>query len=120
MPGARFCPHHHLRRGADFRRIYDERRSVADANLIVYGSANQLPYSRIGLSVSRKVGGAVERNRWKRLLREAFRLVQHDLPAGLDLVVIPRPGVEPALSTLMRSLTSLAKRVATKVLSNRK
>jgi ribonuclease P protein component len=59
--------------------------------VIVYGAPNGLPVTRLGLSVSRKVGGAVQRNRVKRLLREAFRAVQHDLPAGLDLVVVARP-----------------------------
>jgi ribonuclease P protein component len=50
--------------------------------------------ARLGLSVSRKVGGAVRRNRFKRLLREAFRAVQQDLPAGMDLVVVARPHEE--------------------------
>ena len=59
--------------------------------LTVCARANDLPYCRLGLSVSRHVGAAVTRNRIKRLVREAFRLCQHDWPRGYDLVVIVRP-----------------------------
>ena len=69
----------------------------------------------MGLSVSRKVGGAVVRNRWKRLLREAFRLTRPQLPAGIDLIVIPRAGTEPTLAALMESLVRLAGRLERKL-----
>ena len=85
-----FRPHEHLRRPADFQLVYDRRRSVSDDWLIVYACENDLPYLRLGLSVSLKVGGAVQRNRLRRLYREAFRLTRHEMPTGLDLVLIPR------------------------------
>src|SRR5438270_4565831 len=94
----------HLRRPGDFRRVYDRRRSVSDGLLIVYASPNGLPYLRLGLSVSRKVGPAVHRNRLRRLYREAFRLTRHEMPTGLDLVLIPRRPEPPALEELKRSL----------------
>src|SRR6266513_5128230 len=102
-----FRPHEHLRRPADFRRVYDRRRSVSDSWLIVYACENGLPHLRLGLSVSRKYGGAVQRNRLRRLYREAFRLTRAQMPVGLDLVLIPRRPEEPDLPTLMNCLPKL-------------
>jgi ribonuclease P protein component len=109
---SRYRPCEHLRRPVDFRRVYDRRRSASDAWLIVYACENGLPYLRLGLSVSRKVGGAVERNRIRRLYREAFRLTRADMPTGLDLVLIPRRPEAPALATLIKALPRLVSQVA--------
>ena len=79
--------------------------------LVVYGLENGLPHARLGLSVSRKVGNAVVRNRWKRLLREAFRLQLAELPSGLDLVIGPRADATPELDGLKDSLRQLARRI---------
>ena len=107
-----FRPHEHLRRPQDFRRVYDFRRPVSDASLIVYAAPNGLPHLRLGLSVSRKVGAAVHRNRLRRLYREAFRLTRPEMPVGLDLVIIPRGPAEPALDDLKRSLPHLVRQLA--------
>jgi ribonuclease P protein component len=115
----RFLPKYRLKRGTDFQRAY-HGRPASDDWLLVYGCENGLDYARLGLSVSRKVGSAVVRNRWKRLLREAFRLRREELPAGLDLVVIPRASVPPGLDLLQSSLVRVAGRVAKKLLERPK
>lgn len=75
--------------------------------MIVFGRVNGLAHSRLGLSVGRVVGGAVERNRVKRLIREAFRLDQHSLPQGLDFVVSVRGPLRPPGDTLEAVRTEL-------------
>lgn len=100
---------------AEFDRCFKRRKSASDTVLIVYACENGLDHPRLGCSVSRKVGNAVVRNRYKRLFREAFRLAQHDLPSGIDLVLIPRPGPEPALHSVRESLVKLAVQAARKL-----
>jgi ribonuclease P protein component len=111
----RFRPHEHLRRADDFRRVFERRRSVSDGWLIVYGCENGLPHLRLGLSVSRKFGQATHRNRLRRLYREAFRLTRHEMPVGLDLVLIPRTAEAPPLAELKQSLPRLVGQVARKL-----
>jgi ribonuclease P protein component len=110
-----FRPHEHLRSPADFKRVYDRRRSVSNEFLIVYAAPNDLPHNRLGLSVSRKFGGAVQRNHMRRLFREAYRLTRHQMPTGLDLVLIPRSKVAPPLPNLMIALPKLVGQVARKL-----
>jgi ribonuclease P protein component len=81
-----------LSRSAEFERVYRQGRSVANRHLVLYTFPNaSTERPRLGLSVSRKVGGAVERNRVKRLLREAFAQTEDDLLSGQDVVVVARP-----------------------------
>jgi ribonuclease P protein component len=83
-----------LSRSAEFERVYRQGRSTANRHLVLYSFPNpSTSRPRLGLSVSRKVGGAVERNRVKRLLREAFARTESELRSGQDIVVVARPEV---------------------------
>ena len=81
-----------LSRSGEFDRVYREGRSHASRHLVVYAFPRADAESpRLGVSVGRKLGGAVERNRVKRLLREAFWARAEALPDGLDFVIVARP-----------------------------
>jgi ribonuclease P protein component len=115
MESQRFPKRLRLRKRSEFARVYDRRCSISDALLLVFVAANDLGHPRLGLSVSRRVGGAVVRNRWKRLLREAFRLARLEISASVDLIAIPRPGAQPELRALMASIVRLSKRGSEKL-----
>jgi ribonuclease P protein component len=86
-----------LRRSADFRRVYSSRRRRDGRLLVVHSLANQLGHPRVGFTVSTKVGGAVQRNRVRRRLREAARPLIVGSKEAVDLVVVARP--EAAVAT---------------------
>lgn len=110
--GFKFPKSAKLLKSSEFDRVFRARSSAADGLIIVYAAQSDSEQSRLGLTVSRKCGNAVVRNRWKRSLREAFRLVQHKLPGYMDLVVLPKKGATPDVARLQGSLLKLAKKIA--------
>jgi ribonuclease P protein component len=111
----------------EFDRIFAGKQFLADHCLVITylvrapsASRENLPTgksvpARLGLSIGRKVGNAVQRNRWKRRIREAFRQLQYELPDGLDLVIRPRLGAECDFHQIKASLRGLVKKIRRKL-----
>ena len=90
-PRARLRPRERLTRGAEFRKAFRLGLRLDGPLFVLVAAANGRGYCRVGLAASRKVGGAVARNRAKRLLRESFR--RQKVLSGFDLVLIPKPDI---------------------------
>ncbi len=95
----------------EYRAAFGAKLRKARHPLVVFGCPNRLGRPRLGLSVGRRVGPAVVRNRVKRMIREAFRLNQADLPVGYDLLVSVRPHKPLPLREYERVLILLASQI---------
>lgn len=106
---------HKLKSAADFERARKSRRRVGDALFLVQGAENGGDTARLGMAVSvRAIGGAVRRNRVRRLIREYFRLHRQELIA-VDLFVTARDGAKSATNAEIRaSLQRLCQEIGTK------
>jgi ribonuclease P protein component len=95
----------------EFDRVFGRRCAVSDDRVVLHAALGITDGPRLGLVVSRKVGNSVKRNRWKRALREAFRLTRDELP-NLDFAVIPRGSEVPSVMQLQDSFRELSARLA--------
>lgn len=82
-----------IRKGWEYRLIYRNGRRRANRHFVLYYIKNNLGYSRFGISVSRKLGGAVKRNRIKRIIREIVRLREDARILGMDMIIVARSGM---------------------------
>ena len=80
-----------IKKTGSFKNVYGCGRQGVNAYFVIYALANDSQVSRLGVSISKKVGKAVVRNRIKRLVKESCRLKAHRIIGGYDIVVVVRP-----------------------------
>jgi ribonuclease P protein component len=124
-PSATLGARQRLRSQREFRRVYQrgQRASGQWLTVVVFRlpAGDDPGASRLGVSVSKDHGGAVRRNKLKRLLREAWRLERHHLPLAVDAVLIPRPRAENfPLAALRDELVALVRRALQKAPEHRR
>ncbi len=103
-----------LRKNKDFRIVYRHGKSLSNRFVVMYllpRPKNSLSNRRIGFVTGKKIGGAVERNRAKRLMKEAYRLMQHDISDGIDIILIGRAVLPKAkFSAVQKSIREIFKK----------
>jgi len=100
-----------LNKNHEFKRLYNKGKSVSSQLVVVYSRRNGRAANRLGITVSTKVGGAVDRNRVRRRLREIYRLNEDKLLPGFDIVIVARVrGKQASYKELEASVLSVFKR----------
>lgn len=114
-PNLKFRKTQRVLSGMRFRKIIYKGRCKSDHLLVLFAIPTKSDSQpKIGITIPKKTGNAVIRNRWKRLLREAFRTQQHRFPSGFDYVVRPKKGTTANSADIHRSLLKLAQIVTVK------
>lgn len=93
-----------LKSNPDFRRLYNRGISITDPALVIYYQKNRAGICRIGITTSKKIGNAVERNRSRRLLKEAFRSVCPEVKPEYDIVIVARSKTKYVKSTRLAEI----------------
>ena len=110
-PARTFCKSQRILGSTQFGQVLRRGTCVADGVLVLCALASQRDQPpRLGVTIPKKVGSAVVRNHWKRLIRESFRTQQHELPEGYDFVVRPKKGAQPSWDEIRTSIPRLARR----------
>lgn len=83
----------------DFVKAYKKGKFTANKTIAVYFIPNRTPYNRIGITTSKKIGNAVQRNRARRIIRAAYRKTEKLFPLGYDIIFVARPDINAVKST---------------------
>lgn len=111
-----FKSHQKITTTKDYQRVFDTGQRRYNANFRIHFLMNENTNAKIGVIISRKIRGSVKRNRYKRLIREFFRLLYPQIKPGTWLVVILTKTIEPNFQEVQRSLVDILKK--TEVLRN--
>ena len=98
-----------IKKNSEFQNVYKRGKSFANKHLVMYVNKNDKHVSRIGISVSKKVGNSVVRHRLTRLLRECFRLNEKNITSGLDIVSGPHSGAGLGYHEILSSFLHLCR-----------
>ena len=79
-----------IKKNRDFTRLYRRGKSAVAPVLVIYAARNRRGANRIGITATKKIGGAVERNRAKRLIRAAYTVLEEEIPSGWDFIFVAR------------------------------
>ena len=102
-----------LKKDSDFRKVYKHGKSFANRNLVMYILDNKSDSTRVGISVSKKVGNAINRNKIRRRIKESYRLnIDANVKYGYDIVFIARVAIKEAdYKDIEKSMTHLIRKV---------
>lgn len=89
-----------------FRRMYRQGKCVVNPYVAVYQKNNHLPYNRLGITATKKIGNSVQRNRARRVIKEAYRLLEPSLKIGFDYVIVAR---KKSITCNMQSVQNVLK-----------
>ncbi|MEO1528347.1 MAG: ribonuclease P protein component [Planctomycetota bacterium] len=117
MSSESFKKSERLVRGQSITRVLRGGGCAADDCLVVFALPHSeagvtIRFHQLGVTIPKKTGNAVQRNRWKRLIREAYRTQKADLPSGFQYVVRPKKDATPSWLKIQRSLPKLARKAA--------
>lgn len=104
-----------LKSSVDFAQVMRRGKHAADQTLVIHAIYAPRDGIQIGITIPKKTGNAPARNRWKRLIREAFRLQRTQLPDDIWFVVRPRKGANPDLDSISSSMRRLLRRLQRKL-----
>ncbi|MCD4656495.1 MAG: ribonuclease P protein component [Planctomycetes bacterium] len=112
----KFTKKQRLLKKKEFDEVFSIKNSESDQNVIIYIKFNTLQYNRLGIVIGKKVGNAVKRNRFKRIVREGFRIIDFMLDCTFDMVVLPRKPLNAELKStdIMKSMQILVLKLCRK------